>query len=84
MHLEGHSGNGTPHTRHALRRARNSRQMIKVTLSRGFLLVLRYLGCLGRFVLFTSALFLGLIFVGFAFPFLLIIAVVGFLLGIAG
>lgn len=56
----------------------------QVTLSPGAASVLRFLGCVGRFVLFLLALFLVLMVVGFVFPFLLIFAVLGFLLGIAG
>jgi hypothetical protein len=45
---------------------------------------MRLLGSVGRFVVFLLALCLVLMVVAVAFPFLLIFAVLGFLLGIAG
>jgi hypothetical protein len=56
----------------------------KVTLPPGTVPMLRAIGCVGRFVLFLLVLFLLLMAFGLVFPFLLIFAVLGFLLGIAG
>lgn len=42
---------------------------------------MRYLGCIGRGLLFLVVLFLGVLLVGALFPFLLILAIGGFLFG---
>lgn len=44
--------------------------------------MLRWLGCIGRGLLFLVVLVLGLALVGTLFPFLLVIAVLAFLLGV--